>query len=364
MGKYKNILTKLISIAYSLCKHISVAIFYLIVQYVFFFFTKNTTFTEGEVLFWKVLIFLVVYFNASFTFNVYNKQQCTIFLNKKTNDILPELFSIDLIIDLICTVIFMIIFYSEVSHPISIILPILFNLATYIDARRIWLKSKESKDPTNMFTLKLLSRLFFSLLGIFLFFFFAAQLIPAVETIVMIGRLLTYLIILPILFILFIYIRALFVMKSFLKKFKAVCKHNNIDYPKINKPYLTVFKTRGKVLFTLKIKDITYDCNLVSFANIFFPVVFKEDGFCFRVSYRLLKANEKPSVSLERMFGFESENKKIVILASHPYEMRILEGSRMKEFDTGDTCGKYKIFSISGFAGAVERNTLDRKSYD
>ena len=87
MGKYKNILTKLISVAYSLCKHISVAIFYLIVQYIFFFFTKNTTFTEGEVLFWKVLIFLVVYFNASFTFNVYNKQQCTAFLNKKTNDI-------------------------------------------------------------------------------------------------------------------------------------------------------------------------------------------------------------------------------------------------------------------------------------
>lgn len=355
---------KIISAATAFCKHVFVVAEYIAIQFIFFFFIGIQNFTAGQVGFWKVFILIVVYYSTSFAFALYNKQQCFLFLSKNTKDIFPELLSFDFWCDIAFTLLFFAVFSVEFFSVPALVGALISNLVNFILARFIWLKDKENKTSSRMYNLRLVAHLLISLIGIMLFFFFASALIPAFDTIVMIIRLLSYLIILPILYTIYIYVRAFFKMKSFIDQFKKFCKKNNIEPNLPKKPYISVFKNRPDNVFELVIDGKKYSCSLISFANIFLPAVFRADGFFYRLSNYNIKNNIKPLVSFESRYSHSSTLPKIVILTSFPYTIMSQEGNKLKNFDTGDICGDSKIFTLQGFIGAVERKTLDRKSFE
>ena len=355
---------KIISAATYFCKHFFIIAEYIAIQFIFFFFIGIQNFTAGEIGFWKVFILIVVYYSTSFAFALYNKQQCFLFLSKGSKDLFPELLSFDFWCDIAFTLLFFLVFSVEFFSIPALVGALISNVVNFILARYIWLKDKENKTSSRMYNLRLVAHLLLSFIGILLFFFFASALIPAFDTIVMIIKLLSYLIFLPILYTVYVYIRAIFKMKNFISQFKKFCKKNNIE-PKLPKnPYLSVFKSRPDSTFTLSIDNKDYSCSLLSFANIFLPVVFRADGFLYRISPYNIKNNIKPLVSFESRYNHETDLPKIVILTSYPYVIMSQEGNKLKNFDTGDICGDSKIFSLQGFVGAVERKTLDRKSFE
>ena len=362
MDNFRKYMPRVISFMYAFVKHIAVVIEYIAVQYLFFFITGIKSFSASDITFWKTFILIVVYFSTSFAFAIYNRQQCFIFLSKETKDIFPELLSFDFISDFVMTLFFFLCFSVELFSPLVIVCALISNLLNFISARRIWLKDKEDKTSTRLYEVRLIAHLVISVIGLFLFFFFASSLIPAVDTIIMIFRLLSYLIFLPIIYTVFVYIRALFKMRSFILGMKKFCKKNNIECNLPSKPYLSVFRNRPDNAFILKLNGKEYSCSIVSFSNIFLPVVFRTDGFFYRLSKTNLKNQTKPMISLERRYSHESDLPKIVIITSSPYIVMVQHGNKLKEFDTGDNCGDCKIFTLQGFLGAVERNTVDRKS--
>ncbi len=365
MEELKRILSRITGITTTLFKHISVALIYEAVMYFFLFIASNYTFTKPELIFWSNLALIVTYFSTSFAFSLFNRQQCFNFLSKDTNDVFPELLTFDFLFDIIGTAIYFFITCSVgyISF-VTVIIAYVSNIVNFILARFMWLKDKQNKVSTRLYEVRLIAHLLLSVVGLSLFFFFMANLIPAVSTLIMIAKMLSYLIFLPIGFTIFLYLRAIHKMRFFLKDFKKFCKSHNIEQPSIIRPYLTVFKANPDTTFLLKTNGKTYSCSLLSFTNIFLPVIFKSDGFSYRLSKRALKDRTKPVLTFEKRYSHESEFPKIIVITSFPSTIMVQYGNKLKDFDTGDMSGDCKIFTPQGFFGAIERKTIDRKSYE
>lgn len=364
MSKFDSYMPKVLAALNSLCKHIAVGIAYTIVEYLFFFFTSNYTYTAGEAAFWMAAILTVSYVSTAFAFAVYNKLQCLQFLDKNTRDVFSEIRSFTFLIDQVFAIIFFVILSFKVLSPIPIVAAAIANPLFFIFARRLWLRDAENKHPAHLYTAKLALHYVLSIPALFLLFLFSSSFIPAIPTLLMVGRLLSYLLIFPILLAVFLYIRAFVVMGKFLRSFRAFCKANHIKEPKIRSPYLAIFRTDTGRPFEIEIHGKVYACSIVSFVNIFKPVIFKTDGFYYRISARAMKHNIKPSFTFETSYGYKSDRPKLLLIISEPYVIKIQEGTQSKFFDTGDSCGEYKIFTPKGFFGAAERNTIGRKRFD
>lgn len=354
------------SILYSVLKHGFIALSFALMYKLFNFYSKwaNLYYTDSEKQFWLVFLFSVTYLSGAFAFNAYDKRGCVAFLEKQTRDVYSDLYSLNVLFDLVVSGIYFAVASFYFFSVVGVIIAVASNIGTLILARMMWIKKSGSKEPTYLFTAKLIFHLALSLPGMFLLIIFATGFTTSIPTLLMVLKLISYMLIFPAIFIVFIYIRALDQMRKFLKKFKKFCNRNNIKVPVINKPYLSVFATRPSNTFEIEVHGIIYACNILSFANIFLPVIFKTDGYFHRISARKMKQKIKPTLNIETYYGFESTRKKIVLLTSSPYVIKIQEGTLSKTFDSGDVCGEYKIFTPEGFFGAAERNTLSRKRYD
>ncbi|MBQ6702233.1 MAG: hypothetical protein IJN17_04690 [Clostridia bacterium] len=362
MQNIKKYYPVFMSILSSVVKHLCVTATFLIVKYLFFFFAPR--FTPDEKMLWQTLVMVAVYLSTSFAFSLYDKIQFAVFAKKEKQKALPELLSFNFIFDLCVTVVFFVFIVSDFVHPITVIFAVFSNIGTYIFARTHWLSLIERKKNSWLFTAKFLLHILLAIPGLFVFFFLVSYIIPTVSTIVMVLKLISYTLIIPLVIAVILYIRALKKMSSFLKRLNKYCSEKKVKAPKIKSPYLSVFKNRPKNTFEIEINGKIYTCNLISFTNIFKPVIFKSDGFFYRISARALKRNDRPSMLFESSFEFESSHPRIVIMPSSPYVVMLQEGSMTKTFDTGDICGNYKLFTPDGFFGAAERNTLSRKSYE
>ena len=315
-------------------------------------------------MFWKNAIIIVTYLSTAFAFALYNKAQCVLFYEKKSKEIFSEIVSLEMLFDLIFTVIFFGIFTVELVSPIAFISALLSNLLTFIFARSIWLKSMEKENPTRFFTVKLIIHYVASLPGLFLLFLFASSFIPSIPTLLMVARIFSYTLIIPLIASVFLYIRAFIKMHSFIKRLKKYCKDKKVKLPYLKHPYLSVIKAFPDNTFEIEINGRIYACNLLSYTNIFRPVVFKADGYYYRISARNLKQKIKPSLFFETRYGYENKSPKLCIITNEPYVIMLQEGNHLKNFDTGDICGDYKLFTPNGFFGAAERDTIHRKNYD
>lgn len=362
MNKIKKFAPYYLPIARSVYKHASVAIIYVIIKYLYFFF--SSTHTEDERYIMKCIILSVVYLSTAFAFAIYNKQRCLIFLEKASKEFFSGFFTYDFWVDLLGCALFFFCFSIEFVNIFVIIFAIISNFFSDIYAKKIWLESPSSKNPTYMFTVKLIVHLALSIPGLFFMFLLIGYIGPLLKTFLYVGMLLSYTLVIPIILSVFLYIQALNKMRKFLKQLQKYCSANNIKTPTITKPYLSVFISRPKNTFEIEIHGKTYEVSLLSFTNIFKPVIFKNDGYFYRISARALKRKEKPVFFFETNYTFESNRPKIIIITSVPYVVKLQEGTQTKTFDTGDMCGGYKLFTPQGFFGAAERNTIARKTFD
>ena len=59
-------------------------------------------------------------------------------------------------------------------------------------------------------------------------------------------------------------------------------------------------------------------------------------------------------------FGFQSEDQKILIINPVPKMLYRTENGKTTELDNGDVVDGYKVYTASGFLGALERGSIDR----
>ncbi len=362
MYNFKKILPYYLPIARSICKHASITMIYIIIKYLYFFFSSSHTAEDKFTI--KCILFSAVYLSTALAFALYNKQRCLLFLQNKSKTVFSYFFTFDFLVDIVICALFFFCFSIELVNLFVILFALLSNLLSDIYAKKIWLDSMSRKNTTYLFSLKLIVHLFLSVPGLFILFLLLGSVSPILRTLLYVGTLLSYTLIIPIILTIFLYIRALNKMRIFLKKFNKFCSVNKIKTPYITKPYLSVFINNPKNTFEIEIHEKIYAVSLLSFTNIFKPVIFKNDGFFYRISARALKRKEKPTFFFETDYTFESPHPKIIIITSVPYVTKLQEVSQTKTFDSGDMCGGYKLFTPQGFFGAAERNTIARKSYD
>ncbi len=362
MNNLKKFTPYYLHIARSIGKHTCIAVIYAVVKYLFFFFSSSHT--SSEIFIMKCIIISVVYLSTSLAFAMYNKQRCLSFHQNNSKGIVSSFFTFDFLVDFAVMALFFLCFSIELVNLIVILFAILSNFLTDIYAKKIWSESPSSQNPTYLFSVKLIVHIFLSIPGLFILFLILGSIGPLLRTMLYVVRLLSYTIIIPVILTFFLYVRALDKMHRFLKKLKKFCLANKIKYPNIIKPYLSVFIPKPQNTFEIEIHGKIYEVSLLSFTNIFKPVIIKSDGFFYRISARALKRKEKPSFFFETSYTFESNRSKIIIITSVPYVVKLQEGTQTKTFDTGDTCAGYKIFTPQGFFGAAERNTISRKTFD
>ncbi len=156
------------------------------------------------------------------------------------------------------------------------------------------------------------------------------------------------------------YVRAFFVRKKFIKRFKKVCKNGNFSVTDIKHPYLSVFKSTTDFDFTVTQNGVTYDCKLMSCLGRGATASFMEDGYLLRTRIIKFMRQELFRFESKTYYQFESKNKKILILCPIPKNVTVCKGGRLHIIDVGDNVYGYKFFNGQGFINALERECIDR----
>ena len=124
-------------------------------------------------------------------------------------------------------------------------------------------------------------------------------------------------------------------------------------------PYRSIFTSKDGFDFTVEKNKISYDCKFIAgvFPNA--PIYLSDDGRGIkRIGVRIF-GRQIFSIMTHFDFGYESENKKILILLPTP-KIFLVSGSafKLREGDVGETVGKYTVYNATGFFNAMDRDTL------
>lgn len=155
------------------------------------------------------------------------------------------------------------------------------------------------------------------------------------------------------------YIRAILKRKSFVTKLKKYCTDNSVYISEINKPYLSLFVPQNGFDFTVEKNGKKYDCKFI--AGIFprSPIILSDKGNGLKQDTIRLFRIEIFAFLTRFDFGYESENKKILILLPTPKTFFISKNEFPPRLaDIGENAGKYVVYNSTGFLNALERNTL------
>ena len=159
--------------------------------------------------------------------------------------------------------------------------------------------------------------------------------------------------------LLFFVIRGISKRKAFLKKLKSYCKDNALTISEIKKPYLSMFLAQNGSDFTVEKNGRKYECKLI--AN-FFPmslIIFYGNGNgIHQHTVRLFRTDLFHFMSGFK-FGFDSDNKKILIIVPIPRRFYVsANNTSPRQADTGEKLGEYTIYNATGFLGALDRDCL------
>ncbi len=155
-------------------------------------------------------------------------------------------------------------------------------------------------------------------------------------------------------------IRALHIRRTFLQNLQAVCRERGIEITAIDRPYLTVFRITDSESFFVTVKGVRYACKLVGNIKKSAPMGLFSGGVGAIVhNYRFARVTLFSRVT-QFEYGFASDDPKILIINPVPKAIYRSENGRRVELDNGDVVDGYKIYTATGFLGAVERETLDR----
>ncbi len=155
------------------------------------------------------------------------------------------------------------------------------------------------------------------------------------------------------------YIRALLKRSSFIKNLKKYCSANSVYISDIKNPYFSLFVSQNGFDFTLEKNSTKYDCKFI--AGIFpgFPIILTDKGNGLKQNTVRLFRVELFSFLTKFDFGYESENKKILILLPIPRKFFVsINEAPPRLGDVGENAGKYTVYNSTGFLNALERGIL------
>lgn len=155
-------------------------------------------------------------------------------------------------------------------------------------------------------------------------------------------------------------LRALRIRARFLGNLKRVCREYGFTYAKPKRPYASLFRLKDEVSFTLHANGKAYDCKLFASVRRHCPLFFHEDGVLHCTHSLRFRRVEYLCWSTRHDFSFESENEKICIVSPVPATVYAGDERWHRPIDTGMAVGGYRIFSSSGFIGALTRDCIER----
>ena len=155
-------------------------------------------------------------------------------------------------------------------------------------------------------------------------------------------------------------IRALIKRREFLKKLDTVCRQQGIALSDIDLPYRSIFSTTETESFTVTVGSKRYACKLIGALKRGSPMIFLQDGTCVISTLIHIRGIRLFYRATQFEYGFASENQKILIINPVPKKLYRAENGKSTELDNGDVVDGYKVYSASGFIGALERGSIDR----
>lgn len=156
------------------------------------------------------------------------------------------------------------------------------------------------------------------------------------------------------------FLRAVRIRRRLFKRLRALCREMGFTLSPIRRPYRSLLFIKSGVSFTVTTAEKTYYCKLFCSRNYHNPLYFAETGIVQCIHSLRIRRVEYFSYITQLDFSFDAPTPKILIVNPVPKEIYVgnLEFSRL--IDTGESAGDYKIFTATGFLGALERGVLDR----
>lgn len=156
------------------------------------------------------------------------------------------------------------------------------------------------------------------------------------------------------------FLRAFRIRRSFLKRLCRLCADMGATLSRIKRPYRSLLHAGTGESFTVTVGEKTYHCKLFCAKNRKNPLYFSETGIvqCLH-SFRFRRV-EYFRYTTQFDFSFEAPAPKILIVNPVTKELYAGHIDYARLIDTGESVGDYKIYTATGFLGALEREVLDR----
>ncbi len=155
-------------------------------------------------------------------------------------------------------------------------------------------------------------------------------------------------------------IRAMMKRRSFLKKLNEICRLHDIPLSTIDLPYRSIFQITDRESFSVTVNGKRYACKLIGAVKRNAPTVLRSRGRgSFLQPFRFARITFFTRVTRFE-FGFESEDQKILIVNPVPKKIYRNENGRNVLLDNGDVVDGYKVYTATGFLGALDRGSIDR----
>lgn len=155
-------------------------------------------------------------------------------------------------------------------------------------------------------------------------------------------------------------VRAMMKRRSFLKKLNEICRLHDIPLSTIDLPYRSIFQITDRESFSVTVNGKRYACKLIGSVKRNAPTVLRSHGRgSFLHPFRFARITFFTRVTRFE-FGFESEDQKILIVNPVPKKIYRSENGRNVLLDNGDVVDGYKVYTATGFLGALDRGSIDR----
>lgn len=154
--------------------------------------------------------------------------------------------------------------------------------------------------------------------------------------------------------------RALIKRRDFLKKLHEVCRQQGIALSAIDLPYRSIFQTTDCESFSVTVDGKRYACKLIGAVKRGAPMgIFRggEGAIINRIRFARITLFSRVT---QFEFGFQSDDQKILIINPVPKQLYRTENGKTTELDNGDVVDGYKVYTASGFLGALDRGSIAR----
>lgn len=154
--------------------------------------------------------------------------------------------------------------------------------------------------------------------------------------------------------------RACRIRRRFFKRLEVVLREQGATISHKKRLYRSLIRLSDEVNFIVTHGEKTYYCKLFATLKRHTPLYFSERGIVQRLHSFRFRRVEYFRYTAQFDFSFEADGTKALIVTPVPKELYAGDTSFNRLIDTGESVGDYKVFTASGFLGALSRDVVDR----